>query len=202
MILSISIYPQTIIIQFPLYYNFCMANKKKYVSPSQLNGISVYHEQKRTVYSPFFSSRGYIINENNIKEYVSYVQSYLIAIIIFLVSYIFYRKFWISLLLSLAFMASTIFIFYRNFLSKANVIEDYRKPEKGSFVQRQASSLREKDIWTIIVCSPLLSLSILIHSYLNRYEGFMSYMMIFIAVVSLIYGILHIAVLIHKKKNL
>ena len=202
MILSNSIYPQIIIIQFALYYNFCMTNKKKYISPSQLNGISVYHEQKRTVYSPFFSSRGYVISENNIKEYISYVQSYLIAIIILLVSYIIYRKFWISALLSLAFMASTIFIFYRNFLSKANVIEEYRKPDKDSFVQRQANSMKEKDIWTIIVCSPLLSLSILIHSWLNHYEGFMFYMMVFIAAVSLMYGILHIFVLIRKKKNL
>ena len=69
MILSKLIYPKIIIIQFELYYNFFMANNKKNIKPFELNGISIYHEQKRTVYSPFFSSRGYIINENNIREY-------------------------------------------------------------------------------------------------------------------------------------
>ena len=202
MILSKLIYPTIIIIQILLYYNFCMANKKKNIKPSDLNGISVYHEQKRTVYSPFFSSRGYIINENNIGEYVSYVQSYLIAIIIFLGSYIIYRKFWISIFLSLAFMASTIFIFYRNFLSKANVIDDYRKPARDSFIQRQADSMDEKNIRTIIICSPLLAVCILIHSYLNQYEGAMFYMMDFIAAVSLAYGVLHVFVLLRKKKSL
>ncbi len=174
----------------------------KSIKPSQLNGISVYHEQKRTVYSPFFSSRGYIISETNVKEYVSYIQSYLIAIVIFLVSFIFYRNFMISFLLCFVFMISTIYIFYRNFLSKANIIEDYKKPKKDSFIQRQANSMDEKNIWTIIICSPLLALSILVHSYLNHYEGFMFYTMVFISAVSLIYGILHVAVLLYKKKNL
>ncbi len=202
MILSKLIYPKIIIIQFELYYNFFMANNKKNIKPFELNGISIYHEQKRTVYSPFFSSKGYIINENNIREYVSYVQSYLIAIVIFLATYIIYRRFWISTLLSLAFMVSTIFIFYHNFLSKANVIEDYKKPARDSFVQRQADTLEEKNIRTIVICSPLLALCILIHSYLNHYEGSMFCMMVFIAAVSLAYGILHIFVLLRKKKSL
>ena len=75
-----------------MYYNEFMSSKKKKISPSDLNGISIYHEEKRTVYSPFFSKKAYIINENNVNQYVSYIQGYLIALIIFVVSYIIYRK--------------------------------------------------------------------------------------------------------------
>ena len=73
-----------------------MSTKKKKILPKDLNGIFVYHEEKRTVYAPPFSRRGYIISDSNIDQYVSYVQAYLIAIIIFVVAYIIYRlgKYW------------------------------------------------------------------------------------------------------------
>ena len=184
-----------------MYYNEFMSSKKKKISPSDLNGISIYHEEKRTVYSPFFSKKAYIINENNAGQYVSYIQGYLIALIIFVVSYIIYRKPLIPVLLTLMFMASTIFIFYRNFLSKANTIDDYKKPKRASFAIRQASSLSQEEIWTIIIASPLLAAAIMYNAHLNHYEGVMYYFMLFISIVALAYGILHIYILIIKKNQ-
>ncbi len=99
------------------------------------------------------------------------------------------------------FMASTIFIFYRNFLSKANTIDDYKKPKRDSFAIRQASSLSQKEIWTIIIASPLLAAAIMYNARLNHYEGAMYYFMLFISIVALAYGILHIYILIIKKNQ-
>ena len=178
-----------------------MSRQRKKMDPKDLHGISIYHEEKRTVYAPFYTNKGYIITENNINHYINYIQGYLIALLIFVLTYIVYQKVWIPLLLAIIFMVSTIVVFYRNFLSRANVIENYKKPQRDNFAIRQAKSLDEKNIWTVIICSPLLAIAIMFNSYLNKYEGGMYYLMLFISVVALAYGILHIYILIYKRKN-
>jgi len=92
------------------------------------------------VYAPPFSRRGYIISDSNIDQYVSYVQAYLIAIIIFVVAYIIYRKLTIPILLASMFIAVNLFLFYRNFLSKGDreiplekevtIVKDYLSLQK------------------------------------------------------------------------
>ena len=178
-----------------------MSTKKKKILPKDLNGIFVYHEEKRTVYAPPFSRRGYIISDSNIDQYVSYVQAYLIAIIIFVVAYIIYRKLTIPILLASMFIAVNLFLFYRSFLSKANIIANYKRPKRDSFAQRQAAALDEKQIITIIIASPLLAAAIMFNSYLNGFKDEMFYMMLFISLIAIAYGILHIYVLILKRKS-
>ena len=183
------------------YYNRFMSGKKNRIRPAELNGISIYHEEKRTVYSPFFSKRAYIISENNVSYYVSYIQGYLIAILIFLIAYMLYRKPLLPILLTLAFLASNIFMFYRSFIAKANIIENYRKPKRDSFAARQADTMSEGNILTVIICSPLLAAAIMFNSHLNHYEGGMFYLMLAISAVTLAYGLLHIYVLYLKKSS-
>ena len=107
-----------------------MANKKEKYDVQSIQGISIYHEDKRTVYSPFFQQKGYILSENNVHAYVSYIQGYLVALVVFVVAFIIYRRFLIPFILALLFMISTIVSFYLNFIRKANVIENYKKPER------------------------------------------------------------------------
>ncbi|MBQ5555764.1 MAG: hypothetical protein IIT44_08315, partial [Erysipelotrichaceae bacterium] len=78
---------------------------------------------------------------------------------------------------------------------------DYKKPKRDSFAIRQASSLSQKEIWTIIIASPLLAAAIMYNAHLNHYEGVMYYFMLFISIVALAYGILHIYILIIKKNQ-
>ena len=182
-------------------YNDVMARKDKKYDLNALYGMSIYHDSKRTVYSPFFSKKGYILTENNVEHYISYIQGYLIAMMIFIVVQIFYKRIWLSLSLTLVFLVSSIYMFYKSFISKAAIIEDYKKPRREGFVARQARSLETKNIWTIILCSPLLSAMIMLNSYLNHNEGASFYLMVVIALIALFYGILHIYVLIYKKKH-
>ena len=177
-----------------------MANKKKDYDPKQLYGMSVYHDDKHTVYSPFFSKKGYLISENNVKEYFNYIQGYLIALLVFSVAYIIRKELILPVLLALFFLISNIVTFYVSFIKKAGVIENYKKPERDSFAVRQAKSLESKNIWTIIICCPLLAAATMLYSYLNHYEGFMFYMMMLISVFVLLYGFLNIYILVYKKK--
>ncbi len=177
-----------------------MANKKKDYDPNQLYGMSVYHDGKHTVYSPFFSKKAFLIDKSNVRDYVNYIQGYLIAIMVFSVAYIIRKELLLPVLLSLFFLISNIVTFYMTFIKKAGIIENYKKPERDSFAVRQAKSLESKNIWTIIICCPLLAAVTMLYSYLNQYEGFMFYMMLFISVFVLLYGFLNVYILIYKKK--
>lgn len=174
---------------------------KKTYNPKNLKGMSIYQEEKRTVYSPFYTSKGYIISNSLCRAYDNYVQGYLIALFIFALSYIITRSFLISLGLGLAFFIGTVISFYINFIKKAAVIPDYRKPEMDNFFVRQAKSLDYRNIWTIIICCFLLSLVILLNGYANKFEGSYKILNDILAVVSLIYGLMHIYILVYKKKN-
>ncbi len=176
--------------------------QKKKVLPSQLSGLSVYQDGKRTVYAPFFTSKGYIINEDNGQHYVSYIQSYLITLLIFSVSYIITKNLLVSAGLAVFFMIGNVINFYMTFLKKAPVIDPYKKPAKDNFAVRQAKSLEVKNIVTIIVCCPILAAVLLLNGYVNKFEGFAAYLNWFTAGCALFYGLLHVYILIYKKKNL
>ena len=177
-----------------------MAKKRK-TDLKDPNGIFIYHDDKKVIYAPPFSSKGYVLNEENVRYYISHLQSFMIALLIILVAYIFTRNFPISLLLAVLFILSESFFFYRNFLSKAVFIENYKRPEKDGFIKRQAESTSEKQLKTTIIASPLLSIAIMLNSYLNGYKGAMFYLMAFIALISLAYGLLNIYILKYKKDH-
>ena len=179
-----------------------MAKKKKTIKPEEIKGLSIYQEEKRTIYAPFFLKKAYLVTDKNVKQYVSYIQGYLVAIVVFIIAYVIYRKVSIPLILSLLFLISSFVMFYINFLRKASVIDNFKKQKGDSFITRQADNLEIKNLWTIIIASPLLALAIMFNSYLNHYEGFMLYIMIFLSVIAVAYGILNIYILIYKKNNL
>ncbi len=179
-----------------------MAKNKKEIDPKYLNGLSIYHDEKRTVYAPFFSKKAYIINEKNAKEYVSYIQGYLIALLIFAVVYIVTKNPLIGIMLAVTFIISNLVVFYMNFIKKASVIENYNKAPRDNFAIRQARSLDRKNIITIIICCPLLALAFMLNSYFNKFTGAALYLSIAAAVASLLYGALHIYILIYKDRNL
>ena len=60
-----------------------MAKEKRKVLAKDLHGMSIYHEEKRTVYAPFYTSNGYVLTDDNCKEYRYYVTNYLFAFLIF-----------------------------------------------------------------------------------------------------------------------
>ncbi len=177
-----------------------MAKKKKKYELQSLNGISIYHDDKRTVYSPFFQRKGFILSENNVHAYITYIQGYLVAPVAFFAAYIIWRNVWISLLAALVVILVTIVNFYLNFIRTASVIEDFERPVSDTFITRQAS-LEKKRLWEIILCCPILAGLIMLYSYLNGFEGGIYYIMLATAIASILYGLLHLYILFYKTKN-
>ena len=178
-----------------------MAKVKKTYNSQEFRGMSIYQEERRTVYSPFFSKHGYIITKNNSKSYSQYVQGYLISLFIFASIYIIFKNFWIALGLGIAFFIGTLISFYLNFIKKATLIADYKKPIRDNFFVRQAKSLPKSNIITIIIACFLLSFMIIFNGYLNNFTGSYFILNTALAIVSLIYGFINIYILIYKIKN-
>lgn len=178
-----------------------MAKQKRKILAKDLQGMSIYHEDKRTVYAPFFLKSGYVLTDDNCKEYRNYVTNYLFALLIFSVVYIVTKNIVPSIILGLLFLVGAIIAFYLRFIKKTAVIPNYKRPYKDNFFNRQAKNLDNKRIWTIIICCILLAFFIVLNGKLSNFEGSYLYLNSFFAIVAIIYGLMHVYILILKKKN-
>lgn len=177
-----------------------MAKQKRAIYAKNLHGMSIYHEEKRTVYAPFFTKNGYVLTDDNCKEYKNYVTNYLFAFLIFSIVYIVTKNIVPALLLGILFLIGAIIAFYLRFINKTAIIPNYKRPLKDNFFVRQAKNLDNKRIWTIIVCCVLLAFFIILNGKISKFEGSYLYLTYFFAAVSIIYGFMHLYILMLKKK--
>lgn len=177
-----------------------MAKIKRKILAKELNGMSIYHENKRTVYAPFYTKNGYVLTDDNCKEYKNYVTNYLFAFLIFSIVYIFTKNIVPALLLGILFLLGAIIAFYFRFIKKTLVIPNYKRPLKDNFFVRQAKNLDNKRIWTIIVCCVLLAFFIVLNGKISNFSGSYLHLTYFFAFVSIVYGIMHLYILLLKKR--
>ena len=181
-----------------LFYNNLMEKNKKY-DPSEIRGISIYHDGKRTVYAPFYSKKGYIMTESNTKHYINYMIGYIAAVVALEFAVIFTKNTPLSIGIALLVLIINFVSFYFNFLRKAAVIENYPRNKKDNFIIRQAKELEYDRIYTLIVCCILLIVIFYFYALWQKLEGIYLYIVVFIAVASVIYLIINIAILICKR---
>ena len=124
-----------------------MAKEKRKILAKDLHGMSIYHEDKRSVYAPFYSKNGYVLTDENCKEYRSYVTNYLFALLIFSIVYIVTKNIVPALLLGLLFLIGAIIAFYLRFLKKAaKIAKASGKPnteKAGTVTKSQVKEIAE-----------------------------------------------------------
>jgi len=175
--------------------------KRKY-DASKLNGISIYHDSKnRVVFSPSFSKKGYILSDENVSEYQNYSQSFLVTVIIFLVMYYLTYSILYSLLLSITYLGISIFMFYLRCLRKVAVIENFKKPEKDTYIIRQAKNVTKRRLIVIFLACIFLSFFIFLNAMLQGYYGKILVINYIFMALAVLYGFLNLYILTVKKKN-
>ncbi len=182
-----------------MFYNYLMANKTKY-EPSSLRGLSIHQTGKKTVYAPFYSDKGYIINTGNIRHYINYVVGYLVSLVAFEIAVIITKNTPVSILAALAVLVINFLSFYFNFLKKASVIENFAKEKKENFIDRQAKMLEYDRIYTLIICCILLVVIFVFYAMWQHLEGVYFWIVVLCTAASVIYGILNLIILIRKRK--
>jgi hypothetical protein len=176
-----------------------MENKNKY-DPKTIRGISIYHDDKRTLYAPFYSKKAYIMTQGNIRHYVSYMAGYIAAMVIFEIVCILTKSIPLSLGAAVLVLIANFLFFYFNFLKKAAVIEDYTRQKKEGFIARQAKELEYDRIYTLIICCILLVVIFYFYALWQKLDGIYLYIIIFCGAASALYLVVNILILITKRK--
>ena len=169
---------------------------------TKLNGISIYHDDKgKVIYSPWFSKTGYVLHDENVSEFQNYGQSYLIAIIVFLVIYYFTHILSYALLLAIAYLGVSIFMFYKRCLKKVPKIYNFPKPHRDNYIIRQAKNMETRKIIVVILASIIMAVYIILNALYQGYKGNTLLLNYAFATLATLFGILYIFILIIKKKN-
>ena len=183
-----------------MFYNILMENKNKY-DPKTIRGISIYHEDKRTLYAPFYSKKAYILTQGNVRHYVSYMVGYIAAMVAFEVVCIFSKSIPLSIGAAILVLIANFLFFYFNFLKKAAVIENYDKVKKEeSFIVRQAKELDYDHIYTLIICCILLVVIFYFYALWQKLDGIYLYVILTCGIASAIYLVINIMILFTKRK--
>ncbi len=182
-----------------LFYNINMATKKKY-DPSLIRGISIYQDNGRTLYAPFYSKKAYIMTQNNAAHYINYIVGYIAAMVFFEIAYIFSKDLLISILIAIAVLIANFLFFYFNFIKKAGVLDGYKKEEKDGFILRQAKQLEYDRIYTLIICCILLVVIFYFYALWQDLEGIYLYIIVLSIIASAVYGLVNLAILLRKRK--
>ena len=175
-----------------------MAKKNKY-DPSTIRGISIYHDDKRTLYAPFYSKKAYIMTPANTRHYVNYIVGYITSMVAFEFALILSKNTVISLIAAAAVLVVNFLFFYFNFLKKAAVIDDYTRQKKEGFIIRQAKELEYDRIYTLIVCCILLVVIFAFYAKWQDLEGIYLYIVILSIIISALYGFVNLAILRCKR---
>lgn len=181
-----------------MFYNNLMANKK--YDPKTIRGISIYQDEKRTVYAPFYSKNGYIMTQSNTGHYINYMVGYLTSLVVFEIVLILSKSVPLSLLSAVLVLIINFLFFYFNFLKKAAVIENYSRQQKENFIIRQARQLEYDRIYTLIICCILLVVIFYFFTLWQKPEGLYLYIIIISGIASAVYGFVNLAILICKRK--
>ena len=175
---------------------------KKKPDVQKLKGISIYKDAKgHVIYSPWFTKDGYILHDENVSEFQNYGTSYLIAIIVLLVIFYFTKSLGYAFILSLGYLAVSIFMFYTRCIKKVPKIENFNKPKKDNYIIRQAKSITSKRIIVVILACIFMSVYIIFNSLYFKYTGTELLVSYIFAIASLLFGLLYVVILIVKKKN-
>ena len=180
-----------------------MTRKRNTLKASELNGLFIYHDQKKgTIFYDIFTKRAFIITTGDVQKYLVYSSTLPICI---LASFGLMSLFSISLadmailFISLLILSEALFRFF--FFYKLPEVKNW-KPEKRegivSYLEHNYSSARLILLSVLLI---LLAAVIPAYTYVEKMEGIEYYLNYLIAIVALAFAVIVIIALIRKKRS-
>ncbi|MBE6104277.1 MAG: hypothetical protein E7193_05220 [Erysipelotrichaceae bacterium] len=184
-----------------------MANSvgRNTMKASDLRGVSIYQEKKRTVYYDVLNKNGYIINNAEVKNYMLFSNRHTAIALGAVVIYYLTNNVVLSVGLGIAALIATEIVFRKTFLHKLPEITAYERPKKQSYVDSIATDETVTRIILLIVIGILLAFMLIYNIatgvYKDQLSVIMSYMVIAGAIVlTVLHGIALIKKLTNKNK--
>ena len=179
-----------------------MTRKRNTMKASELNGLFIYHDQKKgTIFYDIFTGRAFIITSSDVQKYLVYTSMLPISILLsFSVLSIFKTGFLFAILLFLVLFITTEIYFRITYFYRLPELENWKPQKKNLFAYLQENySIRR----LLLLVLMLLLLSGLIFLYANHMQmtGFNLYSSYLIAILCLAAALFILAAVLLKKKN-
>ncbi len=181
-----------------------MANSigRNTMKASDLRGVSIYQEKKRTVYYDVLTKSGYVINNAEVRNYMLFSNRHTAIILGAVVIYYLSNNVVLSVGLGIAALVAVEFIFRKAFLHKLPEIKAYNRPKKQSYVDSIAADETVTRIILLLVIGVLLAFMLIYNIATGVYKDQLSVIMSYIVIAgAIVLTVLHGIALIKKLTN-
>ncbi|MBQ1307247.1 MAG: hypothetical protein IIY56_03745 [Erysipelotrichaceae bacterium] len=180
-----------------------MTRKRNAMKASELNGLFIYHDQKKgTIFYDIFTKRAFIITSSDVQKYLVYTSMFPVCILIsFGVMSLLSLSLVDMIIMFIALMILTESLFRFFFFYKLPEVKNW-KPEKRetvvSYLENNYSSAR-LTVLTVLLLA--LAAVIPLYTYIEEMKGIEYYLNYLIAAVALVFAVIVIIALVRKKRN-
>ncbi|MBQ1534220.1 MAG: hypothetical protein IIZ64_05345 [Erysipelotrichaceae bacterium] len=180
-----------------------MTRKRNAMKASELNGLFIYHDQKKgTIFYDIFTKRAFIITSSDVQKYLVYTSMFPACILIsFGVMSLLSLSLVDMIIMFIALMILTESLFRFFFFYKLPEVKNW-KPEKRetvvSYLENNYSSAR-LTVLTVLLLA--LAAVIPLYTYIEEMKGIEYYLNYLIAAVALVFAVIVIIALVRKKRN-
>lgn len=172
------------------------------IKTTDLTGLFLYQEKKRTVYYDIFTKNGYIINNAEARTYMLWSTRYSTLLLIGCLIFYATNNLLLSILTPIAGIGIAEFVFRKAFLYKLPEIKNYKRPEKAGYIDETAE--KESYFRIILLILSGFLLAFIIGSNINSgvYKDQLSVVVGYVvAFGALFVAMLNVVALIKKLKN-
>ena len=158
------------------------SNSGKTIKTTDLRGLFIYQEKKRTVYYDIFNKSGYILNNAEIKNYLMYSGRYSGMALVGCLLYYMTGNVPLAVGVAVAGLIILEIVFRKAFLHKLPEIRNYERPEKQKYVDYVAENESLTRMGLILLATVLL-VAVLIYNimtgvYKDQLSVIISYLVI------------------------
>ena len=135
-------------------------NNRNGLVASNLNGMLIYQEKKRTVYYDIFTKKGYIITNLDVRTYLIYSTRYSLFALLGFFLYYLTNAIEISFLIPIMLLLVAEILFRTTYLYRLTSIKNYERPKKAGYIEETANNESYIKIVLLIVLGILLAIMI------------------------------------------
>ena len=147
-----------------------MARNNRY--SQDIEGLFIYHDDKgRSVFSNPFMKNGYVIKRSDFRQYTVYSTKSLIALAIGTLPYLFVKNWYICIVVGLVAYAVLTAMFHFKYLPSCTKIENFVKPKREGFIERNVRSQPLSQILISMGLSFLFVVALIYNLIQMKFQG-------------------------------
>ena len=179
-----------------------MTRKRNIMKASELNGLFIYHDQKKgTIFYDIFTKRAFIITSSDVQKYLVYTSMLPISILLsFSLLSIFKTGFLFAILLFLVLFITSEVYFRKTYFYRLPELENW-KPQKKSLIAYLQENYSVRRLLLLVLMLLLLCGLIVLYAQNRQMTGINLYASYLIAFLCLAAALFIILAILLKKRN-